>query len=216
MQTPPSYLAKKIFVNRLIRFMNVDAQYSGFVPDIFRILQKYNMEGYLHAFVDTAVFPDKFQWKRILKTVRLNNKQNRVDAVQTMVSQPINNIVTGDKPCYLWLQARKNPELSPLIMKVIRSLGYMVSRSYAVKCSKCKLFTDNLTCHALWFCTESFVIRLKLIVIVFDVLGLDSFLALQSLSIEEQTCVVLLLSVDVNENENLSNISLLRTVCKLI
>ena len=36
---PSDQLAKKVFVNRLIRFVNLARQFRGFIPDIYRILQ---------------------------------------------------------------------------------------------------------------------------------------------------------------------------------
>ena len=44
---PCKYVAKHIFVNRLIRYLGDDRQTLGYIPDIYRILCKYNIIDHL-------------------------------------------------------------------------------------------------------------------------------------------------------------------------
>ena len=37
------YTAKEIFKHRIVRYVNGDSQTVGFVPDIYRLLQKYGI-----------------------------------------------------------------------------------------------------------------------------------------------------------------------------
>ena len=39
----------------------------GFIPDIWKVLQKYNLEEYLQNYLANAVFPSKYTWKTIVK-----------------------------------------------------------------------------------------------------------------------------------------------------
>jgi len=64
---PSDQFAKKVFVNRLIRFVNFDRQIRGFIPDIYRILQKYGLLDYLDCFLTTGCFVSKPEWKRVLR-----------------------------------------------------------------------------------------------------------------------------------------------------
>ena len=36
---PSQYLAKQIFIARMVRFVNIDNQHRGIIPDIFRVLR---------------------------------------------------------------------------------------------------------------------------------------------------------------------------------
>lgn len=56
---PSKYLAKQIFVNRLIRFVNIDRQKQGFIPDIYRILQYYDLLHVFYTFIESGIFPSK-------------------------------------------------------------------------------------------------------------------------------------------------------------
>jgi hypothetical protein len=69
---PSKYLAKQIFVNRLIRYVSVDRQKHGFIPDIYRLLQKYDLLYVIYTFIDTGVFPSKLKWKKILQMKVIN------------------------------------------------------------------------------------------------------------------------------------------------
>lgn len=65
---PCQYLSKRIFINRLIRYKGfIERQSLGFIPDIIRLLQKYNLMDYINIFIDTAFFPSKYAWKSIIK-----------------------------------------------------------------------------------------------------------------------------------------------------
>ena len=64
---PCKYIAKQIFVNRLVRYFNNDRQTQGFIPDIYRIIAKYNLQIYLQTYMHSSSFPSKYEWKRILK-----------------------------------------------------------------------------------------------------------------------------------------------------
>jgi len=52
-----SYLAKNVFVNRLTRFMNFDKKLRGFIPDTYRLLQKYGIVQCLDLYLTTGQFP---------------------------------------------------------------------------------------------------------------------------------------------------------------
>ena len=39
----------------------------GFIPDVIKLLEKYQMLHIVHSFVDTSRFPSKNAWNRLLK-----------------------------------------------------------------------------------------------------------------------------------------------------
>ena len=64
---PCRHLSKSVFVHRLVRFMNDDKQCVGFIPDIYKRLDKYQLVGYILTFLKDALFPSKSVWRAILR-----------------------------------------------------------------------------------------------------------------------------------------------------
>ena len=51
---PCKYLAKCIFVNRLIRYNNcLERQSLGFIPDVYSLLNKYRLTDYINTYIET-------------------------------------------------------------------------------------------------------------------------------------------------------------------
>ena len=69
---------KDIFLNRLIRFNNFDQQSVGYIPDICRIAQKYDLTDYILTYVESADFPSKFQWKKVINENVVIRTQNNM------------------------------------------------------------------------------------------------------------------------------------------
>ena len=63
----PGHLSKSVFVHRRVRFMNGDKQCVGFIPDIYKLLDKYQVVGNILTFLNDALFPSKFVWRAILR-----------------------------------------------------------------------------------------------------------------------------------------------------
>ena len=65
---PPNLLPRKVFNFRLNLFvLRENKNQSGFIPDIWKVLQKYNLEEYLLSYLATSLFPTKGTWKTIVK-----------------------------------------------------------------------------------------------------------------------------------------------------
>ena len=63
---PPNMLSRKVLDLRMNLFVLKDYKNQlGFAPAIWKVLQKYNLEEYLH--LSNAVFPSKYTWKSIVK-----------------------------------------------------------------------------------------------------------------------------------------------------
>jgi len=56
-----------VFVHRLVSFINGDKQCVGFIPDIYKLLDKYQLVGYTLTFLKDALFPSKSVWRAILR-----------------------------------------------------------------------------------------------------------------------------------------------------
>ena len=63
---PSQYLAKNNFHDRLMRYINNDRQCLGIIPDIYRLIRKYNLQYILDCYIKERIFPSKLRWKIIL------------------------------------------------------------------------------------------------------------------------------------------------------
>ena len=64
----PSTLYKEIFIRRLFRNFDPERTQGGFIPDILNILDTYGLTQYLTDYIDKHHFPNKWTWKRIVKS----------------------------------------------------------------------------------------------------------------------------------------------------
>jgi hypothetical protein len=55
------------FNNRLIRFIDNPNKKCGLFPDLYRILQKYDLVYFLNNFVTYGIFQTKYHWKSVVK-----------------------------------------------------------------------------------------------------------------------------------------------------
>ncbi|KAK6186686.1 hypothetical protein SNE40_005971 [Patella caerulea] len=64
----PKYLPRSILITRLLEY-NLDCtkHQKGFIPDVWRIINKYNLNQYMSMFLQNRVFLGYCSWKRIVK-----------------------------------------------------------------------------------------------------------------------------------------------------
>ena len=64
---PPNILPRKVFDLRMNLFVLKGYKNQlGFVPEIWKVLRKFNLQEYLQNYLANAVFPSKFTWKTII------------------------------------------------------------------------------------------------------------------------------------------------------
>ena len=64
-----SMLPRQVFDMRMNLFVIKGYKNQiGFIPDIWKILKKYNSEEYIHSYLETSIFPSKYTWKAIMKS----------------------------------------------------------------------------------------------------------------------------------------------------
>ena len=60
-------ISKQIFVGRLFSHLSDPSkQRLGLIPDIIRILEKYNLISYLMAYENELIFPSNREWKKLV------------------------------------------------------------------------------------------------------------------------------------------------------
>ena len=110
---PCKHIAKQIFVTRLLRYLYNDNQTRGFIPDLYRLLVKYDLLHYLEGFITYSTFPSKLKWKRILKSkVMERESRNMSSRLKSVMSEEhILNIFDNHGPCRIWQLLRRYPEM---------------------------------------------------------------------------------------------------------
>ena len=59
---------KQIIIKRILNNLNGTVDHrQGYVPDILKILDKYNFKSYLDIYFNNGYFPNKCNWKNIVK-----------------------------------------------------------------------------------------------------------------------------------------------------
>ena len=137
---PCLYLAKQLFVHRFTRYRGgIERQSGGFLPDIFNILNKYNLMQYIDYYIQTAYFPTKYMWKSVLKRSifkpMLDGRKDRISSIIPTVKFEEYFSVTGD--AFIWHFARRNPECLYLCFSAMYILTKLLSSKFIECCNLC-------------------------------------------------------------------------------
>ena len=132
---------------------NFDRQRVGFIPDICRIAQKYDLTNYIVSYTESAEFPSKLQWIKIItKSVVIRTQNDIFQGVQSSDKwHVIKHILVRNSYSPLLDLARNKLNKMSICKQLIRCIGIFMSRSYIEKYRRCKQRTDNLTIHLLCF-----------------------------------------------------------------
>ena len=66
-----------VFLNRLTSFSMNGAKQIGYIPDIVRLLRKYNPLDRLETYKRKRIFPSNLSWKKLVKC-RLQERELRL------------------------------------------------------------------------------------------------------------------------------------------
>lgn len=104
--------SKRIFTARLTSHMLHPArQKLGFIPDIIRTLNKYNLANYLTTYLDEQSFPSKLPWKNIvydaIENIEIEKWKNGMSDKDELTFYRRTHATL--KPLYLWEVAKRNP-----------------------------------------------------------------------------------------------------------
>jgi len=96
---------------RLVRYVNIDPQCFGFIPDVYKLLQKYDLLTYLQAYFEDGLFPPRRQWKSIVeRSVERRANDDITRRLQASDQWGVTvNVVERDNCSPLWRVARDNP-----------------------------------------------------------------------------------------------------------
>ena len=163
---------RKIFLMRLIKWKwNRTNKLKGFIPDIVRILHKYDLMDTLKEYILWDRFPSKHLWKKIVKehvhehhNVIWQYKINSHEQLTLFAEVHPDN---GVSPW--WLLANNNPDYPQQINDVLRLLSGSFQRkrvnkqeTYSDYCDICSKDYVNPIEHSLLHCSGSSRARGKL------------------------------------------------------
>ena len=207
------YIAKHIFNNRVLHFLNFDNQTNGFIPDIYRILQKHGLNNVLENYVSDGIFPTKFTWKRMLNaSVLLPERRNSICAITSEFSILSPLFPDDNKPCTLWSISRNNPRLLLLCSKLMNMTSRYVSRKFVSKCQKCDSLNNDIVQHLLCYCRNNNSNREWDILI--EKLGTSSYSSFVQMSPTDQCYRLLSLALEI-EGNSFKYYKLANAICKL-
>ena len=143
---------KQLFVLRLCAFVN-GLSFTGFLPDVVNLLHKYNLYYVLQSYLNTGVFPSKFDWKRSIASKVSNHFIHewnvRTSSYQFSIYREIQ---TEFSFCPIWHFARRNPLMLHACFasaQLVAHLSY-----FDVNCRRCgqSNIRISLTQHILTRC----------------------------------------------------------------
>ena len=132
--------------------------YSGycmmFIPDIYKLLDKYQQVGYILTFLKDALFPSKSVWRAILRqhVLQSNTQTMKQELMHNGNEWSSPNVVDTNRVSNLWSICRNSPSLSLVCRKLLRIFALFISRLHVRQCQKCLLMTENLCVHLLCCC----------------------------------------------------------------
>ena len=133
-----NFWAKTMFLNRLTSFKINPRKQTGFIVEINRLLQKYNFEHILDAYLNDGTFPGKFAWKRMIKTKAHENA--RLSWYERVSNPEINRfsvLHSEFSPHWAWQFSKNNRKMLKPCISVVQLLSSV----------SCLPFIDNICCH---------------------------------------------------------------------
>ena len=148
------YWVKNIFLNRLLSYKINPYKQTGFIPDIEKILNKYQLTHVLDMYFSDGIFPGQLAWKRMLKS---NVKNSAVANWHTRISAPefsrFKSIHTDFQPNIFWLYSKEKRKLLAPCTSVIQMISNLNNTPYDGNiCPCCNLMYENIIDHCIHEC----------------------------------------------------------------
>ena len=148
------YWVKNIFLNRLLSYKINPYKQTGFIPDIEKILNKYQLTHVLDMYFSDGIFPGQLAWKRMLNS---NVKNSAVANWHTRIYAPefsrFKSIQTDFQPNIFWLYSKEKRKLLAPCTSVIQMISNLNNTLYDGNiCPCCNLMYENYTDHCIHEC----------------------------------------------------------------
>lgn len=147
-------VTKEMFIYRLVNFIENPKFKIGFIPDIFKILNKYSLKYILDNFLETGTFMPKYTWKRLIRK-RIDNLVKEEWYVRLSADLNLCNLLTfhdGYDPCSFWKASRGNLKLLKCSQSCVKLIGMYFTDCGLNPCRACGERNINQTEHIILYC----------------------------------------------------------------
>lgn len=178
---------RSFFLIRLTSYNLYKNSQIGFIPDILRILEKYNLNCYIDVFLQDSEFPVKNVWKCLVKRTihqyEVNSWRHRISAIEF---SRFARLHMDYRPHRLWFTAYKLPHLLQACKSVIQMIA-SVSENLVdpLVCPNCNCLYRNLVEHCIYDCRYIGSLRFKFWNEIY-ILNMQLFGILMHMSKEDQ------------------------------
>ena len=155
---------KRVFLFRLLSYMTYPYNgQHGFIPDVIKLLEKYQMLHIVHSFVDTSRFPSKNAWNRLLKG-RLHQSAICSWNSRTLAQEFYRfRIVHPEfQPHWAWYFSKNQRKLLSPCTSVIQMTASLTDTRHNILCAACDSYYDNIADHCIHECSYLTIDRTKL------------------------------------------------------
>ena len=190
-----NHISYRIFTERLKAFSVNGSVKMGFIPEIDRLLKKYNLLSYLTKFLETGSFPSKLVWKstihRTVTSVAEAEWFNRVNSCTNLRNflqvKPILQLPT--EIVYLSRFDTRLKRSCELFLLIVCKL---FSDTFTNKCPKCLSDIDSVVEHMLCFCKYTLELRVELYNNILTLYGMRIFVKFINMQPRIRTITVLM------------------------
>ncbi|PJE78122.1 hypothetical protein CI610_02944 [invertebrate metagenome] len=195
----------RVFISRFFMYIVNNCSQKGFIPDIVRILKKYNLYEYIVLFLDDGSFPNKIHWKSLIyKSVSnyetnawLHRMSNDADFTRFLL------LHDDLKPHYLWQLALRHPNFLYNIGYIMKLIVTVRVSNVQLLCHHCGLFYTDFVTHVILQCSVTDNIRDNLWCIIASISSIELSTYLHSLP--DYSLIHILLGGPMNHQVNESD-----------
>ena len=152
-------LPHRIFLTRLFSFLaDLSKRQMGFIPDILKLLEKYNLTQFLQQWLDYGTFPNKQTWKTIVtQAVYQHHETLRTSRICGPDFSRFSAIFQDEDPSQFWRFPTNCYEISlcKFICKLISDPPYVNSNT----CQLCGAVLHDFFTHVICSCSSTYAIR---------------------------------------------------------
>ena len=155
---------------------------TGFIWDVFRILEEYDLGYVLSEYITSGTFQSRHSWKKLIRNklsdacvsnVGLANADEAVCRFQT--------IHPKSKPCCFWELSRKHPYMLTACKSVMQMIALTFSKYQPIiTCSACGSLVPKYVDHCVLWCPANAGVRHRMWLGSWHKYGVDAYLRLAS------------------------------------
>ena len=199
---PETTLTKQIFIRRLFSFQYItDRSPLGFIPDVIKIMEKYNILEHLHSYLANYTFPNTAVWKKIVKHVIYENQSKSYkQVIQEDPDFARFKYIQGDIiPSIIWQAASTPAELK--LMHFVAKCAVLPPKSTIETCRNCMLEFSDPIYHIVTSCLSTLDVRTTFWDYPVDTLSPNCSVHLSSLDNEQFLHILLGKRLSIIEDE---------------